>query len=83
MALIIPALVIQIGCLYASKIAGEPQWLSLSLAAGSLVGLILLIIGLRQFARAKGYSNAYGFLGLLSLLGVAILAVLPDKQSAA
>jgi hypothetical protein len=46
---------------------------------GSLVGLMPLIVGLRQFAKAKGYSDAYGFLGLLSLLGVLVMAVLPDK----
>jgi hypothetical protein len=79
MAFVIPGLLLEIGCLYARRITGEPQWLSLAFAAGSLVGLILLIIGLRQFAKSKGYSDAYDFLGLLSLLGVLITAVLPDK----
>jgi len=82
MAFIIPGLLLEIGCLYARRIAGEPQLIAMSLMIGSLVGLILLIVGLRQFAKSKGYSDAYGFLGLLSLLGVLIMAALPDKTKA-
>ena len=83
MALVIPALIIQMSCLAASHIAGVTHELSLTLSAGSLVGLILLIVGLRQYAKAKGYGDVYGLLGLLSLVGVVVLAVLPDKHSAA
>jgi hypothetical protein len=79
MALVIPGLIILVGCLATSRITGEAQWLALSLAAGSLAGLIPLIIGLCHYAKAKGYSNVFGLLGLLSLLGVLIMAVLPDK----
>ena len=83
MAFGIPGLFLQIGCMTASRIlaakTGEPQWITMSLAIGSLIGLILLIVGLRHYAKAKGYSDAYGYLGLLSLLGVLIMAVLPDK----
>jgi hypothetical protein len=83
MAFIIPGLLLQIGCMTASRVTGEAQWLALSLAAGSLVGLMLLIVGLGHYAKAKGYSNVFGLLGLLSLLGVLIMAVLPDKTKSA
>jgi hypothetical protein len=83
----IPGLVLQIGCTALVRIltsktgdhsAAPPEWITL-LAIGSLVGLLLLIVGLRNYAKAKGYSAVLGLLGLLSLLGILILAVLPDK----
>lgn len=83
MALIIPGLLLQFGCTTARRIlaakAGEPQLITMSLMIGALVGLLLLIIGLRHYAKSKGYSDAHGLLGLLSLLGVLITAILPDK----
>jgi len=84
----IPGLLLQIGCITLNHVLfpntgdnGEaPTDLTyMSLAAGSLIGVILLIVGLRHYARAKGYSPNYGFLGLLSLLGVLIIVLLPDK----
>ena len=84
----IPGLVLQIGCTALVRIlapktgdqsAASQEWITLSLAIGSLIGLLLLIVGLRHYAKAKGYSAVLGLLGLLSLLGILILAVLPDK----
>lgn len=43
----------------------------------TLVGTTLLIIGLSYYARSRGHSWAFAFLGLLSCLGMIILAVLP------
>ncbi len=80
MAFIIPGLLLQIGCTTARRILpGEPQLIAMSLMIGSLLGLLLLIVGLRHYAKSKGYSDAYGLLGFLSLLGVLIMAALPDK----
>jgi hypothetical protein len=45
----------------------------------SLAGTVLLIIGLGYYARAKGHSGWWGMLGLLSCLGLIILAFLPDR----
>jgi hypothetical protein len=45
----------------------------------SLVGVGLLIAGLSSYARMRGHSAWYGALGLLSCLGMLILAVLPKK----
>jgi hypothetical protein len=49
----------------------------------SVLGTILLIYGLCLYAKSKGYHPAFGLLGLLSILGIIILAVLPDKLKAA
>lgn len=87
----IPGLVLNIGCMTLSQAlaaktgiysAARPEWIAPLVAAGSLTSVLLLIVGLRHFARAKGYSDAFGFLGLLSLLGIVIMAALPDKTRA-
>jgi hypothetical protein len=48
--------------------------------AAQLIGSIMLIVGLGYYAKAKGYSGALGLLGLLSCIGILILAILPDKN---
>jgi amino acid transporter len=45
----------------------------------SLAGTALLLVGLAYYAKAKGHSPAWGLVGLLSCLGIVVLAVLPDK----
>jgi hypothetical protein len=84
----IPGLLLQVGCIFTANLitakarsggATPPDALALFLAAGSLVGAVLLIIGLGFYAKAKGYSAVLGLLGLLSCIGLLILAVLPDK----
>lgn len=44
----------------------------------ALVGTAMFINGLRYYAMSKGRHPAWGFMGFLSLLGLIILAVLPD-----
>ena len=44
-----------------------------------VIGSIMLIVGLAYYAKAKGYHGALGFLGVLSCIGLVILAVLPDR----
>lgn len=88
LALGIPGLVLQIGCIFTTNLiaakaksggATLPDSLALLLAAGSLIGSLLFIVGLCYYAKAKGYSSVFGLLGLLSCIGLLILAVLPDK----
>jgi hypothetical protein len=79
----IPGLILQIGCLTLSHIiisrnGGQSVWITL-LTAGSLIGVLLLIAGLRHYAKAKGYGSEWGLLGIFSLLGVLVLIALPDK----
>jgi hypothetical protein len=87
LALGIPGLILQIGCILTTNLIAAkarsggtaPPDSLLLLAAGSLVGTLLLIIGLGFYAKAKGYSAVLGLLGLLSCLGLLVLALLPDK----
>lgn len=44
-----------------------------------LFGYILFVWGCYQYAKSKGYTWAFGFLGILTILGLIILVLLPDK----
>jgi hypothetical protein len=88
----IPGLLLQIASIliinfYASKRkAGQaipPDWLGYLLLAGKVLGSVMLIIGLCYYAKAKGYSAVLGLLGLLSCIGLFVLAVLPDRAKQA
>ncbi len=49
---------------------------------GSLLffgGTGLLLVGLFFYARAKGHSGWWSLVGLLSCVGILVLAVLPDR----
>lgn len=46
----------------------------------SLGCAVLFIYGCMQYCKGKGYPAALGLLGLLSIIGLIILAVLPDKH---
>ena len=48
----------------------------------SLAGTALLITGLVFYAKAKGRHPAWCLMGLLSIIGIIILALLKDKSSA-
>lgn len=84
----IPGLAIQFGCIFAlNSIAAKtmstgafpPVILSGLLEVGIIAGDLLLIIGLCFYAKAKGHSAAWGLFGLLSCIGLIVLAVLPDR----
>jgi hypothetical protein len=45
----------------------------------TLTGTVLLIVGLSLYAKAKGYHPAFGLFGLLSIIGLIVLGVLPNK----
>lgn len=45
----------------------------------ALVGTVLLIIGLGLYAKSKGHHGAWGLMGLLSIIGLIVLACLPDR----
>ena len=75
----IPGLILQIGCSSLSPKNGTHSDWFFPLAAGSLIGLLLLIVGMRHYAKSKGYGSEWGLLGFFSLLGVLILIALPDK----
>ncbi len=45
-----------------------------------LAGIICWLVGLYAYAKGKGHHGAWGALGLLSLLGWIVLALMPDKN---
>jgi hypothetical protein len=51
--------------------------------AVAVVGTVLLIIGLSMYAKAKGHNPAWGLMGLLSIIGLIVLAALPDRLKSA
>lgn len=45
-----------------------------------LIGLVAFIWGCGQYAKGKGYSVWFGALGLLSIIGLIVLVLFPDKH---
>ena len=45
-----------------------------------LAGIICWLVGLSAYAKGKGHHGAWGLLGLLSLFGWIVLALMPDKN---
>jgi hypothetical protein len=87
----IPGLLLQIVCLFLSnflaakaKAGGNVPSVTMMalLGWGEIMGVILLIVGLCFYAKAKGYPAALGLLGLLSCIGLLILALMRDKTKA-
>lgn len=58
---------------HGSKLAGE-------FTALFILGLISWFYGCHKWAEGKGYSGALGLLGILSFLGLIVLAFLPDRR---
>ena len=63
------------------------RFLYMSSAGGSILGLILMLVGLvlfiwgcMNYAVGKGHSKWFGLLGLLSCIGLIILIFLPDHH---
>lgn len=48
-----------------------------------LAGLVLFIWGCISYSKGKGHHRGWGFLGLLSIFGLIILALLPDRHKKA
>jgi hypothetical protein len=75
LALGVPGLLIQIVGFYIFLILGHRT-------TGRIVvwiGVALLIAGLALYAKAKGRNPAWGLMGFLSLIGLAVLASLKDS----
>lgn len=45
-----------------------------------LAGLSLFVYGCTIYSKAKGHHPALGLLGILNLIGLIVLALLPDKH---
>jgi amino acid transporter len=85
LALGVPGIVLQVaGNIWLNTQAtGDPPIPPLGVALGALAviltGTVLLIAGLSWYAKAKGHSGWWGLLGLLSIIGLLVLALLPDR----
>ncbi|MEO8426347.1 MAG: hypothetical protein ABI651_04460 [Verrucomicrobiota bacterium] len=55
------------------------QWVAIASVVAPAAGTVLFIIGLCYYAKAKGYNGSLGFLGMLSCVGLLIIALLPDR----
>lgn len=88
----VPGLLLQIGCFVGASAGAantRPQQPGANPASmesmpiifqlGVFLGGGMLIVGLCYYAKAKGYNPLWGLVGLLSCLGLLILAVMPDK----
>jgi hypothetical protein len=45
-----------------------------------LIGAVAFIWGCAQYSKGKGFSPWFGFFGLLSIIGLIVLALFPDKH---
>ena len=45
-----------------------------------LLGTILLVAGIAEYAKAKGRSPTWGLLGLFGLIGMGVLRLIKDKS---
>ena len=55
------------------------DWVAYLLLAGLVLGTVLYILGLCDYAKAKGHSGFLGLLGFCSWPGLVIVAILPDR----
>ena len=78
----ITGLVLQVGGLFVAPVANEidPATGPLFTMTAMLAGIALLIVGLGYYASAKGHSWVWGLVGMLSIIGLLILAALPDRN---
>ena len=82
----IPGIVLQIGAVLIPRALGYadpknvPVGVTVLYYVVALSGTALLIVGLSYYAAAKGHSRWAGLLGLLSIIGLIVLAVLPDRH---
>lgn len=61
-------------------IAVDQNALGILLTVLSVVAFAVFIYGCTLYARAKGYSPWLGLVGISGLIGIIVLAVIPDKH---
>ena len=62
-----------------THLQAPPDWVAYLLLGGLVAGTVLYILGLCDYAKAKGYSGFLGLLGFCSWPGLVIVAILPDQ----
>jgi hypothetical protein len=76
----VPGLIMQIAGTFVASAAQQQGGSPLIGNGISLVGTLLLISGLCFYAIAKGRSPLWGLMGLLSCIGLIVLAILKDES---
>ena len=75
----IPGLFLQTAPIFHDAFPPHGQWVHVLTGLMVLAGGVMLVVGLCYYALAKGYSKWLGLLGLLSCIGLIVLACLPDR----
>ena len=60
-------------------IMSSNTWVTTASVVLPIAGSALFIVALCYYAKAKGYNGALGLLGMLSCVGLLIIALLPDR----
>ena len=70
-----------VGQVVGNLIAGAAQDVIIALFGLAVVlgSTVALLIGLAYYAKSKGHSPWWGLFGLLSCIGILVLALLPDR----
>jgi glycerol uptake facilitator-like aquaporin len=76
LALGVPGLILQIAGNVMMRSGPDKEGVGLLVG---IIGTALLMGGLMMYARAKGRSPAWGLMGLLSIIGLIVLAMLEDR----
>ncbi|NEO36040.1 MAG: CPBP family intramembrane metalloprotease [Moorea sp. SIOASIH] len=58
-----------------------PRFLSHLTISGIVYGYVPLVKGCRLYSYEKGYASKWGWFGLLSIVGLSVLLLLPDKRT--
>jgi hypothetical protein len=67
------------GCMFVGASGTLPVWASTIGFGLQVAGTALLVVGLGFYARKRGHSIVLGGLGLLSWLGIIIVAAVPKR----
>lgn len=79
LALGVPGLLLQTAPIFHDALPPHGEWVHVLTGLMVLAGWVMLVVGLCYYALAKGYSKWLGLLGLLSCVGLIVLACLPDR----
>lgn len=78
LALGVPGLLLQIIGVLAGRMNSNPGRPSLFAGVTATLGLVMLMAGFAYYAKSKGHHPVWCLLAFLSLIGLIILACLPD-----